>query len=80
MSQGGVSSPDIVEALDILEDRTPPRLTTRPRVAVDLFPLQGRHEALSYRVVVGIGHRSHRGQKTLLPNPTDVYWLPRSEW
>src|SRR5215210_4613959 len=59
----------VVEALDVFEDRGSRRLTTRPRVAVDQFPLQGRHEALSYRVVVGIGHRPHRRQKTLFPEP-----------
>src|SRR5215217_4127504 len=35
MSQGGVSSPGVVEALDVLEDRTSRYLPSRPRVAVD---------------------------------------------
>src|SRR5919107_6447950 len=69
MSQCGVSSPCIVEALYVLEDRTPRYLTVRPRVAVDQLPFQGRDEALGHRVVVGIGHRAHRGQKTLFPEP-----------
>ena len=38
-------------------------LSVRPRVTVDQLPLQGRDEALGHRVVVGVGHRSHRGQK-----------------
>src|SRR4051794_36784185 len=69
MAQGGVSPSGVVEALDVLEDRTPHYLTARPRMAVDQLPLQGRDEALSHRVVVGIGHRAHRGQKTFLPEP-----------
>src|ERR687893_277419 len=69
MSQGGVSSPGIVEALDVLEDRTPRYVPSRPRVAVDQLPLERGNEALGHRVVVGIGHRSHRGQKTLFPEP-----------
>src|SRR5215218_7751799 len=34
-------------------------------MAVDQLPLQSRDEALGHRVVVGVGHRSHRGQETL---------------
>src|SRR5215208_4286330 len=69
MSQGGVSSPGVVEALDVLEDRTSRYVPSRPRVAVDQLPLERGNEALGHRVVVGIGHRSHRGQKTLFPEP-----------
>ena len=62
MPQGGVSSPSVVEALDVLEDRGPRYLPGGPRVAVDQLPLQGRDEARGHRVVVGVGHRAHRGQ------------------
>ena len=69
MPQRGVPPASVVEALDVLEDRTPRYLTVRPRVAVDQLSLQGRNETLGHRVVVGIGHRSHRGQKTFLSEP-----------
>lgn len=63
MPQGGVSSPGVVEALDVLEeDRGPRYLPGRPGVAVAQLPLQGRDKALGHRVVVGVGHRAHRGQ------------------
>jgi hypothetical protein len=39
MPQGGVSSPGVVEALDVLEDRGPHYLPGRPGVAVDQLPL-----------------------------------------
>ena len=61
MPQRGVSSVGIVEALDVLEDRHPRCLAARPRVSVDQLSLQGRDETLGHRIVVGIGHRSHRG-------------------
>jgi hypothetical protein len=38
-------------------------------VAVDQLPLERGNEALGHRVVVGIGHRSHRGQKAFFPEP-----------
>ena len=69
MSQGGVSSPGVVEALDVLEDRTSRYVPSRPRVVVDQLPLERGNEALGHRVVVGIGHRSPRGQKALFPEP-----------
>src|SRR5215218_5094566 len=69
MSQGGVSSPGVVEALDVLEDRTSRYVPSRQRVAVDQLPLERANEALGHRVVVGIGHRSYRGQKALFPEP-----------
>ena len=36
---------------------------------MDQLPLQGGDEALGHRVVVGIGHGSHRRQKTRFSEP-----------
>ena len=61
MPQGGVSPSGVVENLDVLEDGRFRPLAIGPGMTVDQLPLQGRDEALGHRVVVGVGHRSHRG-------------------
>ena len=50
----------VVEALDEAEDLTPRVRGRRKAASVEEFALQGREEALSHRVVVGVAHRAHR--------------------
>ena len=49
MSQSGVPPSRVVEALYVLEDRHPRRLTVRPGVTVDQLSFESRDEALGHR-------------------------------
>ena len=55
-----MQSPPVVEPLDPVEDGLACRSARRPRLAVDQFRLEGRHETLGQRVVVTVSGTAHR--------------------
>ena len=80
MSQGGVSSPGIVEALDVLEDRTPRYLTVRPRVAVDQLPFNGSNRMPLYVAAFSLAFRgfmaSYLRRSAISSGSSSMRWLP----
>jgi hypothetical protein len=76
----------VVEAFDVFEDRGPCCPAARPRMTMDQLPFERGDEALSHRVVVvGVCYTvpiegSRPPSLRRLPNSTEVYWLPLSEW
>lgn len=75
ISEGGVSSVAVVEALDVLEDLGAELSACRPGLAVHELLLEGREEALGDGVVVGIAREPI---DTAIPKARLTYCEPRS--
>ena len=73
----------VVPAFQEVEHGEPGLGLGREPAAVEEFTLEGREEALTHRVIVGVADRAHRGPHTgrLTPEAEGegLYWQPWSE-